>query len=164
MLGLDDEIDGGQLGRCLRTCDHHHLGRSGEGRRHAHHSGHLALGFGHIAVAGADDDIDGLDRLGPIGHGPDGLGPAHPVHLAHAGHRGRRQRGVVDPAVRPGRNAQDDLVDAGDLGGHRTHEHRRRIAGATTGRVTPGAGHRAHQMPHLDATGLEVLGCESPDS
>ena len=93
------------------------------------HPGDLALGLGHVPVAGADDHVDRLDRLGAVGHGRDGLGPAHPVDLVDTGHRGGGQGGVVDPSVGPGRHAQGDLLHAGHLGGDRAHEHGRGIAG-----------------------------------
>ena len=100
----------------------------------------------------------GFDRLGAVGHGRDGLGPAHPVDLVDPGHRRGGQGGVVDPAVGPGRHAQDDLLDAGHLGGHRAHQHGRRIAGPPAGRVAPGPRHRPDQVADLDAAGLEVVG------
>ena len=131
---------------------HHHLGRAGEGGGDPDRPRHLALGLGHVAVAGTDDDVDGLDRLGAVGHGRDGLGPAHPVHLVDPGQGGGGQRGVVDPAVGTRRHAQRDLAHAGHPGGRGRHQDGRRVAGPSPGGVAPGPSDRSHQVAHGDAT------------
>ena len=51
VLGLHDQVHGGEAGRGVGTGHHHHFGRTGEGGRHAHRPGHLALGLGHEPVA-----------------------------------------------------------------------------------------------------------------
>ena len=57
--------------------------------------GDLALGDRDVDVAGAGDDVDGPDGLGPVGEGADRLGAADGVHLVDAEERARRQdRGV----------------------------------------------------------------------
>ncbi len=82
-----------RIGRRRLVDDHHHLGRAGERRRHAHEPGHLALGDGDVDVARADDHVDRRHRLGAVGHGADGLGAADGVHLVDPGDGGGRQGG-----------------------------------------------------------------------
>ena len=144
------------VGVGVRSADHHHLGRSGESRGHAHHAGHLALRLGDEPVAGPGDDVDRLDRRCPVGHGGNGLGAADPEHLVYARDRGGGQRDVVHPAVGARWDAQDDLLHTGHLGGDGAHEHGRRIAGPPPGRVAAGPCHRPNQMADGDPSGFEV--------
>ena len=148
MLGLDHQVDGGQVGRRLGAGDDHDLGGTGEGRGHPDGPRHLALGLGHVAVARAHDDVDRADRLGAVGHGGDRLGSAHAVDLVDPGHRRRGQGRVVDAAVGRRRHAQDHLGHAGHPGRSGTHEDRRRVAGPPARRVAPGPLHRPGQVAH----------------
>ena len=59
VLGLHDQIDGGERRRGVRAGDDHDLGGAGEGRGHADDARQLALGLGHVGVARAGDDVDG---------------------------------------------------------------------------------------------------------
>ena len=122
------------------------------------HPGHLALRLGHVPVARTDDHVDRLDGLGAVGHGGDGLGPAHPVDLVDAGHRRRGQRGVVDPAVGPGGTHSTISSTPATWAGTAHIEHGRRVAGPSPGGVAAGPGHRPDQVADLDAAGLEVGG------
>jgi hypothetical protein len=55
----------------------------------------LPLGLLDVEIAGADDHIDGGDRLGAVGERGDRLGAAHAVHLATPTAR-TRQRDRID--------------------------------------------------------------------
>ena len=99
VLGLDDDVDGGVGGRDRRVGDHDDLRRSGERRGHTDPAlaRHLTLGDGDVDVAGTDDDVDGRDRLGPVGEGGDGLGAADRVDGVGAGDGGGREHDVGRP-------------------------------------------------------------------
>ncbi len=134
VLGLREQIGGGEGGRHAAVGDDHHLGRPGE-RVDADRARDLALGQRDVAVAGADDDVDRADGLGAVGERGDRLRTADAVHLGDTGQRGRRQRGRGHGAVGGRRDAEDHLVDAGELRRDRGHQHGRRVRGATAGHV-----------------------------
>ncbi|MNY54902.1 hypothetical protein D3C86_1908290 [compost metagenome] len=77
----------------------------------------LALGLVDEGIAGAHDLVDGRHAFGAIGHGGDGLGPANAEDAVSAGEVTAGDHGLV----RIGRQAGDDLVDAGDLGRDNGH-------------------------------------------
>ena len=108
VLGLHDEVDGGEGRGRARTGHDHDLGGPGEGGGDADDARHLALGLGHVRVARAGDDVDRGHAARPVGHGGDRLGPADPVDLVHPGDGGGAQRGGVDPAVGGRGHAQGD--------------------------------------------------------
>ena len=151
VLGLHDQVDGGEGRRRVRAGDHHDLGGPGEGRRHADDARHLALGLGHVGVARAGDDVDRGHAARPVGHGGDGLGPADPVDLVDPGDGGGAQRGVVDPAVGGRGHAQRDAPHAGHPGRRRAHEDGRGVAGPPARRVDAGPLHGARQVADGDA-------------
>ena len=136
--------------------DHDHLRGPGERGRDPHHPRHLALGLGHVAVAGPGDDVDGPDRLRAERHGRHGLGPAHPVDLVDPGDGGGRQGLGRDGAVGPGGHAQHELGHARHPGRGGAHEHGRGIARPAPRGVQPGPPHRPHQVPDHDPVVLEV--------
>ena len=75
VLGLHDEVDGGEFGRRGLVGDHDDLGRAGERRRHADRP--LAA-TSRLAVAtqtfpGPTMTSTAADRLGAVGHGRDRL-------------------------------------------------------------------------------------------
>ena len=76
-------------------------------------------------------------RLGPVGQGADGLGPADAVHLVDAGdgRRGQDRRGQA--AVRAGRRAQGQPADPGDPGRAGRHEHGGRQGARPPGTYSP---------------------------
>ena len=149
VLGLHDHVDGGPRRRHRVVGHHDHLGRAGEGGRHADHAlrRHLPLGHGDVDVAGADDHVDRPDRLGAVGHGRHRLGAADPVHLVDAGDGGRGQGRARHPPVGPGRHAQHHLGDAGHPGRDGGHEHGRRVAGPAPGHVGSRPGRPAGAAP-----------------
>ena len=58
VLGLHDEVDGRERRGRAGTGDDDDLGRPGEGGGDADEARHLALGLGHVGVAGAGDHVD----------------------------------------------------------------------------------------------------------
>ncbi len=99
VLGLGEQV-GGDPGRVvLGVGDDHDLGRAG------HHvdadlAEHLALGRGHIGVAGADDLDHRLDGLRAEGERGDGLRAADAIDLVDAGKLGGHQHQRVQLAAR----------------------------------------------------------------
>ena len=63
VLGLDDQVDGDELGRRTGAGHHHDLRGAGEGRGHADDPADLAFRLGDIGVAGAGDDVDPGHRV-----------------------------------------------------------------------------------------------------
>ena len=59
VLGLQNHIDGSEIGRIGAVGDHDHLGWPCEGRRDADRACDLLLGESDVDVAWTDDDIDG---------------------------------------------------------------------------------------------------------
>ena len=151
VLGLDDDVDGGEGRVGRRAGDHDDLGRPGEGGRDAHDTRDLSLGLGHVGVAGAGDDVDGRDGGGAVGQGGDRLRPTHAVDLVHTGHRRRGQGGPVDVAVRPRRDTEGDGGDAGDPGGGGAHEDGGGVLCPAAGSVEAGATDRPGQVADRDA-------------
>ena len=161
MLGLDHEVDGRVAGGRGLVGDHHDLGRPGERGRHADDPRHLLLGQRHIDVAGPDDDVDRLDRLGAVGQRRDGLGPTDPVDAVDVGEVGGGQRLVGHGAVSVGWDAQHHPVDTGLTSRHRRHEHRGRVAGPATGHVTAGGADRHPPFVDGDTIALVAAGAGS---
>ena len=106
VLGLDDQVDGGEGGRRPGSRHDDDLGGPGEGGGHPDQPGDLTLGLGHVRVPRTGDDVDGGHALGAVGQRAHRLGPPDPVHLVDARDRGGGQRGVVDTAARRGRAAR----------------------------------------------------------
>ena len=155
VLGLQDHVDGGQLGVGGGVGHHHHLRRAGEGRGHPDRPGHLPHGQGHVDVAGPGDDVDGGDRLGAVGQGRHRLGPPDRVDPVHPGHGRRGQHHVGDCPVGAGRHGQGDVVHLGHPGRHRGHDHRGRVDGPAPRRVAAGPAHRPQPGFHREPRGQE---------
>ena len=154
VLGLGEEVGGGERGGHAAVGDDHDLRRAGE-RVDADGAGDLALGQGHVAVAGADDHVDRADGLGAVGHRGDGLGAADAVHLGDPGERGGGQRGRGHGAVGRGRDAQHALGHARELRGDGGHQHGRRVGGAAAGHVEAGPLDRDRHLAQGHAVALE---------
>ncbi len=119
VFGLTEEVGGAELAVDGLVGDHQGFGRAGE-EVDTDLAVELALGFGNIGVTGADEHVDGLDRLGADGHGADRLDAAEHVDLVGAGHVLGSDDGGSGNAVE-GRGAGDDASTAGDLGGEHRH-------------------------------------------
>ena len=167
VLGLHDDVDGGEGRRHGGVGDDDDLRRPGEGRRHADAAlaGDLPLGHGDVDVAGPDDDVDGGDRLGAVGEGGDGLGAADRVHGVGAGDGGGGEHDVGH-ACRRDRAARTPTTrgDAGDLGRDDGHQHGRRVDGPAAGDVAAGPVDGPAQRAGGDAAGvvLDVAGAARP--
>ena len=121
-----------------------------------------SLGGGHVDVARTRDDVhapaqdlspgvhavDVVLGVGAVGEHRDGLGAADGVDLGDPQQRARRQdRGVGQTRELGLRRAgQGDLLDAGDLGGHRVHHHAGGVDRQPSGNVEP---HPLHGDPAL---------------
>ena len=113
MLGLAEQVGGADFAVDAVVGDDQRLGRAGE-QVDADAAEQLALGFRHIGVAGADDHVDRLDRLGAERHGGDRLHAAEHIDLVGAA----EMHGGDDRRMRPAlerRRAGDDALHAGDL-------------------------------------------------
>ena len=143
-----------QSGSLPRVGDDQHFRRAGD---HVDADGaeHLALGGGDIGIARPDDLGDRPDRLGAVGKRGDRLRAADPVDLRHAGDVGGDQHQRVDLALRR-RNGDHHPLDAGDLGRHRVHQHRARIARRAARHVEPDRLDRRPARAELDADRVDI--------
>ena len=91
MLGLAEQIGGADFAVDAVVGDHQRLGRAGE-QIDADAAEQLALGFGDIGVAGADDHVDRRDRLGAERHRGDRLDAAEHVDFVGAAEVHARRR------------------------------------------------------------------------
>jgi hypothetical protein len=139
VLCLRDEIGGEVQGRRGSVCDDRDLCRTLE-PVDPDAVAHLELREGHVAVAGADDDVDGRDRHRPVRERRDRLRPSDRVHLVYAGDRARGERRGVDASAGRGRAADNDLTDTRDACRDRGHQDAGGIRGAASGDVAAGAG------------------------
>ena len=113
MLGLAEQVGGADFAVDAVVGDDQRLGRAGE-QVDADAAEQLALGLGHIGVAGADDHVDRRDRLGAERHRGDGLHAAEHIDFVGAA----EMHGGDDRRMRPAlerRRAGDDALHAGDL-------------------------------------------------
>ena len=127
VLGLAEEVGGAHLGIDRLVGDDHGLGRPGE-EIDADPPEELPLGLGDIGVAGADQHVDGLDRLRPERHRAHRLDAAQTVDLVRAAHVHRRDDGRVGRALE-GRRGGGDPRHAGDLRRHHRHVRARPPSG-----------------------------------
>ena len=113
MLGLAEQIGGDhdRVGRLVG--DDQDLGRPGD-EVDADRAEELALGLGDVGVAGTDEHVDAVDRLGAKGQRGKRLHAAEHVDLVGAGKLHRGDRGVGQPPVQR-RRAGRHAPDAGDL-------------------------------------------------
>ena len=164
VLGLEDDVDRGQgrVGRAVGDDDD--LGGPGEGGGDPDPPlpRDLALGLGHVDVAGPDDDVDGGDRLRAVGQGGDGLGPADAVDLGDAGDGGGGQGEGRDLAVGPGRDAEGHLGHARHQGRDGGHQHGRGVEGPAPGHVAPGPVDRLGPAGDGDAVARVAAGRRGP--
>ena len=112
VLGLAEQVGGAHLAVDAVVGDDQRLGRAGE-QIDADAAEQLALGLRHIGVAGADDHVDGGDRLGAERHGGDRLHAAEHVDLVGAAEMHGGDDGRMRPALER-RRAGDDALHAGD--------------------------------------------------
>ena len=150
MLGLTQQVGRAKLGVGGGFIgDDHGLGRACE-KVDPHAAEQLALGLGHIGVAGADQHVDGLDRLGPDRHGAHGLHAAQHIDLMRAAHLHGGHDGRMRFALH-GRGAGDDARHAR----HRCRQHRHMRAGdhreLAAGHIAADRLHRDVAMAQNDA-------------
>ena len=144
MLGLPEQVGGDELGVGVSVGDHRDLGRPGE-QVDADLPEQLALGLGHVRVAGADDHVGRLEALDPERHRRERLDSAEAEDVVGAGGRHRVQHRRVDPPAVLRRRAGDDRLDAGDLRHDHGHERRGEHRVAPAGDV--GADRRHRDVP-----------------
>ncbi len=152
VLPLGEQVEGDQLGIGSAVRDHDEVARPGKAVD-PDLPEDLALGLLDVEVAGAHDDIDGSDRLGPVGKRGDRLRPTHPVYHRGAGEPAGGEDHRIDVTVGPGRRADGDLTHAGDVGGDGAHHDRRRVWGAATRGIHAGAVER--DLAELDLVSRE---------
>ena len=134
VLGLADQVGGDDVGVGAVVGNHQRLG----GTRH-HVNPHLpeqqALGFGHVAVARAYDDVRRLARKQTLRQRGDGLHPAQGQHDVRAAELQRIQNGRVDAVRAVCRGGRHDVLDAGYLGCAHAHDGAGRVGVAPSGHV-----------------------------
>ena len=108
VLGLAEQVGGHPGGSAAAVSQDQDLAGAGD-HVDAHLAVDLALGGGHIDVAGAHDLVHRRHALGAIGQGRHRLRPAGLEDAGDAGHRRRRQDGGGHPAVPAGGGDHDDL-------------------------------------------------------
>ena len=122
MLGLADQVGG----------DHHRVGavvgnhgRFGRAGHHvdAHPAKQHALGLGHEAVAGPDDDVGRVAAETAVGQRRDGLHAPQRQHRVRAAQLHCVEDARVHAMVAGGGRGGDDVPDTGHLG--RAHAHDR---------------------------------------
>ena len=126
MFGLAQHV-GGHPGWVAASVRQHQNFRRSCDHINAHLAEHLALGSGHINVAGADDFIHGGYALGAVGHGGHRLCAAAFEDAVNARNDRRRQNVGVHLAVAPGRGHHHDLLHPGNLGGDNVHQNGGRV-------------------------------------
>ena len=121
MLGLGEQVGRHQLGIGGGVGEHRHLRRTRE-QVDPDPAEQLALGFGDVRVAGADDHVDRLEPLDPECHRGQRLHAAEREDAVGARGRDRVQHRRVDPGAAARRRAGDDGLDARHLGDEHGHE------------------------------------------
>ncbi len=130
MFGLAEQVGGADFAVDAVVGDDQRFGRAGQ-KIDPDAAEQLALGLGHIGVAGADDHVDGLDRFSAERHGGDGLHAAEDINVIGAAEMHGGDDGRMRPALE-WRRAGDNAFHAGDLGGDDRHMRRgdHRVAAA----------------------------------
>ena len=134
------------LGLAQQVCRHKGRHAAGIGQHFhlagacRHVDGHTGqgsqlLGGGHIGIARAENLIHLRHRGGAVGHGGDGLSPAHLEDAGHAAEIGRKEDGGIHLAILAGGRAEHHFLAPGHSGGHRQHEHRGEQRRLTTGHI-----------------------------
>src|SRR5688572_350937 len=151
VLGLREKIHRDPIGGRGALGDHQDLRGPGD-HVDAHVAEYLALRLRHIEVAGTDDLVDARQRLRAVGERGHRVGTAHGKDAVDAGkrRRGEHQRVWI-------RAHHDELFHAGDLGGYRIHEHRRRVRSLAAGHVQADALERRNPLAEACAVGLGVV-------
>ena len=138
-----------QSGWPLLVGEDQHLGGPGD-HVDADLAEHQPLGGRHIGVAGADDLGDRLDGLGAVGERRHRLRAADAIDLVDAGELRGREHQRRELAVGR-RHHHDEARHARDLGGHRVHQHRRRIGRGAARHIEPDRLDRGPAGAELDA-------------
>ena len=155
MLRLRQQVCGDALWRSTGSGDDDDFGRPGvpvdaDIRRN------VLLGRRDPGVARPRDQVDGTDRLGAVGERRDCMGPAHTPHLVHSGEIQNVPQYRTVP-VSPGRRRDDDLLDAGEPGRHRGHQHGRRIRKAAARHVEADSANGDATLLDPDAVPVDAL-------
>ena len=117
---------------------------------------HHALGGLNEDVAGAENLVDGGDRLGAVSESGYGLSAADSEDSIDAGDCcGSKDDGSYG-AIRAGGSYQNDLPDTCDSGRNGSHKDGGRINGGATGNVEADPVQGSNSLP-------EALACEIPD-
>ncbi len=149
VLGLSDQIDGGHFGIAGIVGDDQRLGGTGQ-QIDADASEQLALGFGDVGVAGADDHVDRRDALGAQRHGGDGLHASDGVDFIGSAQVHRGDDGGMRRALER-RRGGDDALHARGLRGDDAHVRRGHHGIASAGHVAADAIHRNVLVAEHDA-------------
>ena len=99
---------------------------------------HLPLGLLHVQVAGTDDHVDAVDRLGAVGQRGDRLGAAHPVDDAPRRTAGRRRGRPGRPLRRSPGGAHTATSSRRQPRGDDAHHDRARVGRPPAGNVDRG--------------------------
>jgi hypothetical protein len=105
------------------------------------------------ALAYGTQTVPQVDKI--VGQRADRLGTAHGEYAIDAGQAGSGQHQLVVLATWR-RDDHDQLLDAGDLGRNRVHQHRRRIGGLAARHVEADTVERGDHLAEHGAIGLGV--------
>ena len=154
VLGLGEQVHGDPVRIGLAIAHHQDFRRAGN-HVDAALTEHMALGGGHIDVAGADDLVALRHALGTVGQCGYGLCATDAEHAVNAGHAGSGQYQLVQLATR-GRHHHHDFRHTGDLGRDGVHQHGGWIGGLATRHVQAGAIQRSDLLAEDSAVGFGV--------
>ena len=169
MLGLAQQVGGGDLGRGVAVDHDHQFGRAGghiDGGA-ARQGGRLFLGLGHIGVAGTEQLVAGGDdavfQLDAEGQGGDGLGAAHQPDRVQTRLGGGEDHGGVDAALLVRRGDGDPFAHARDPGRNGQHQQGREQGRCAAGDVEAGRGDGTPGQFRTDTHGgLDEVGVLGP--
>ncbi len=170
MLGLRQQVGGGQRRIGIRVRDDHRLGRPWQ-TVDAHVAKHLLLGERREQVARPHDLRHAWHAFRAVSHRRDCLRAARAVNARDAAHRRRREDHVRHAPIRAsGRRAHHDLFDARHLRRDDAHQQRRGQRGGPARHVHADRIDRAHELPQrsfrrgVDPAVHRLLAVKFPDA
>ena len=155
VLGLREQVSGGELRVGRRVCEDEHLAWAGQ-QVDGHAAKQQSLSRDDVGVAGAEDFLDRADGLGSASHRGDGLRATDTIHLGGSGLAKRGEQGGIDLAVFSAGSAGDDFAATGNLGQGDGHQRGRCEGGCPAGDVHANPCERIELF--TDHTALGVAG------